>query len=139
MILRQLAFGAMTIGLGLLAAGGCSTNTPGVTDTAGRFDMLIDAPPATVARAADSVIENYKFPIESFTFSKADGHLLAHTAQGTEVQLWINQQGDNVSKIEIRVGLTGDEALSQQILKKIKNKSTSTGAEIMGKVHGDSN
>ena len=42
-------------------------------------------------------------------------------AQGDVVTIDIAQAGDNVSKVTIRVGTTGDEAVSKQLVDKIKS------------------
>jgi hypothetical protein len=44
----------------------------------------------------------------------------ANTAQGTSVTIDIKEAGDNVSKVTIHVGATGDDAVSQQLVDRIK-------------------
>jgi hypothetical protein len=135
----QLSLASM-LGLPLFAVVGCQTSTPGV-DRADmvRFDEVIDAPPATVSRASEAVLDDYKFPIDSATWTNVDGHITAHNAQNQVVDIAINQEGLNTSKLSVRYGDLGDEVMSQQIMAKIRDRATSTGATIMSHVHGDSN
>ena len=51
---------------------------------------------------------------------KVDGKVTAKNAHNETVTINIEQAGDNVSKVSIRVGTTGDEAVSKQILDKTK-------------------
>jgi hypothetical protein len=53
--------------------------------------------------------------------STVDGEVTATTAQGENVTIDIKQNGDNVSKVTIRVGAAGDDAVSQQLVDRIKS------------------
>src|SRR5690242_2168002 len=86
------------LGLGSLA--GCESTQPGVTNTVGRYDMVIDAPPARVTQVVQGVLQDdYKFQIDTSAYTKIDGKVVAHTAQGTKVWVWVNRQGDNMSQV----------------------------------------
>ena len=109
--------------ISLLVAGGCKTSQPGTTDTMGRYDMVVNAPPPRATRAATNVLEDdYKFTIDSTAYSTIDGKIVAHTAQNTKVWVWVERQGENDSVVSLRVGV-GDEKLSLEILAKIKESA----------------
>ena len=42
--------------------------------------------------------------------------MTARTAQNDDVTINVEQAGDNVSKVSVRVGATGDAAVSKQII-----------------------
>jgi hypothetical protein len=110
--------------ISLLVAGGCKTSQAGTTDTMGRFDMVINAPPPRATRAAQEVLEDdYKFAIDSSALSTIDGKIEAHSAQDTKVWVWVERQGDDNSLVSIRIGMAGDEKLSLEILAKIRDQA----------------
>ena len=118
----------------LLTAAGCQTAQPGTTDTLGRYDMVISAPPPRATRAAADVLEDdYKFKIDSSAFSAIDGKVVAETAQGTTIWTWVQRKGDNDSLVSVRVGV-GDEKLSMEILAKIRDRSNSLMERIKEKM-----
>lgn len=120
---------ALGLALGVAVAGamlvGCETSRPEVTNVAGRYDMYMDASTERVTDAAVSVLESdYKFVIESKASTAIDGRVVAHTARNTKIYVWVERISDTSSKASVRVGeLTGDQALSMEILDKIKQKA----------------
>jgi len=107
-----------------LSGAGCQTSKPGVTDTVGRIDAVIEAPPPRVTQAATNVLENdYHFKLLSTAYTTIDGRVEAESAQGTKVWVWVAKKDDNSSAVSMRVGLTGDEKLSLEMLDKIKARS----------------
>jgi hypothetical protein len=50
-----------------------------------------------------------------------NGKVTAKNAQGDAVTIDIEQAGENVSKVTTHVGATGDEAISQQLVDRIKS------------------
>ena len=101
---------------------GCATDQPGTTNTLGFYNTNVDSSPDKVTTAAYKACEDLKLSnINSGSGgSKVDGEVTATTAQGDNVTIDIKQAGDNVSKVTIRVGATGDDAVSQQLVDRIK-------------------
>ena len=107
----------------VLIAAGCRTSQHGVTDTMGRYDLVVHAPPPRATRAAMDVLEDdYLFKVESSGFSTIDGKVEAQSAQGTRIWVRVERQGDSDSVVSVRVG-SGDEKLSLEILGKIKDRA----------------
>jgi hypothetical protein len=50
-----------------------------------------------------------------------DGKVTAKDAQGDDVEIDIEQAGDNVSKVTIHIGATGDQAVSKQLIDRINS------------------
>jgi hypothetical protein len=120
--------------LSMLSAAGCQTSQPGVTNTMGRYDMAVNAPPPRATRAALNVLEDdYKFKVESSALTAIDGKVEAQSAQGTKIWVWVERQGDNGSLVSVRVG-AGDEKLSLEILGKIKESAKTIMERIREKV-----
>lgn len=111
------------LGLGVMFATitGCETSSPGVKNYVGTYTANVDARPDKVTNAARKAVEELKLTNVTSTATKIDGRVRAWTAQNEEVQINVEQAGDNVSKISIRVGASGDEAVSKQILDRTKS------------------
>ena len=118
-----LAVALMGLGLSLSALGGCETSKPGVKDIAGTYSTIVSAAPDKATAAARKAVEDLKLADITSTATKVDGKVTARTAANDEITIEIEQAGDNVSKVSVRVGVTGDEAVSMQILDRIKNST----------------
>jgi hypothetical protein len=110
------------LGLGMLLVNfGCSTETPGTKDTLGSYSTMIDSSPDKVTTAAQKAAADLNLLDINAAGTKVDGKVSARTAQGDDVSIDIEQAGENVSKVTIRVGVTGDEAVSKQLMDRIKS------------------
>jgi hypothetical protein len=105
----------------LLVNFGCSTDTPGATETLGTYSTMIDSSPDKVTTAAQKAAGDLSLLDINAAGTKVDGKVSARTAQGEDVSIDIEQAGENVSKVTIRVGTTGDEAVSKQLVDRIKS------------------
>ena|ERR1044071_2029692 len=116
-------FAVCMVGLGFFISmlGGCQTDSPGVKNVAGTYTAMVDASPDKVAKAAKNAVDDLKLMYVASTATKVDGKVTARTAQNETVTIDIEQAGENVSKVNIRVGTVGDEAVSKQILDRIKH------------------
>jgi hypothetical protein len=110
---------SMVIGFLALVGSGCQTNSPGVKNTLGSYSLMVDGPPDKVTNAAKATLKDMKLLDIAGSSTKIDGKVTAKTAQNDAVNINIEQAGENVSKVSIRVGV-GDEAVSKQILDGIK-------------------
>jgi hypothetical protein len=98
----------------------CSTDQPGAQYTLNTYTTNIDASPDKVTTAAQKAAADLQLSGISGSGTKVDGTVTAYTASGTQVNIKIAQAGDNVSKVAITVGATGDQALSAQLVDHIK-------------------
>jgi len=115
LFISVLSLGAMMINLG------CSTDSTGGTEALGSYSTMIDSTPDKVTTAAQKAAADMKLQNIQANGTKVDGYVTAQTAQGDDVRIDIAQAGDNVSKVTIRVGTTGDEAISKQLADGIKS------------------
>ena len=103
----------------LMALNGCSTDQPGATNTLGDYTTNVAAAPDKVSDAANKACEDLKFQNINAAGTKVDGKVTAKTAQGDDVMINITQAGNDVSKVTVRVGASGDQAVSKQIVDRI--------------------
>ena len=112
--------GVLFCGYAMVTSEGCQTESPGATDTLGSYSTMMDGAPDKVAIAAQKAAGDLNLTDIVQASSKVDGKVTAKDAQGDAVIIDIAQAGDKVSKVSIRVGVTGDEAVSKQLIDKIK-------------------
>jgi hypothetical protein len=105
----------------LLLLNGCATDQPGATNTLGDYTTNVAAAPDKVTTAAGKACDDLKFQNINASGTKVDGKVTAKTAQGDDVIITIAQAGDSVSKVTVRVGSAGDQAVSKQIVDRINN------------------
>ena len=105
----------------VLIQAGCSTDQPGATSTLGSYSTNVNAAPDKVTTAASKACEDLKLTDINSNGTAVDGKVTAKTAQGDDVTIEIAQSGDNVSKVTIRVGATGDDAVSHQLVDRINS------------------
>ena len=118
-----LILSILSLGAVVSIQAGCSTDQPGTNSALGFYSTNIDSTPDKVTTAAYKACEDLKLSnIDSGNGgTKVDGKVTAKTAQGTDVTIDIAQAGDNVSKVTIHVGATGDDSVSKQLVDRIKS------------------
>jgi hypothetical protein len=112
---------ALVLGGFLWTVTGCETEKPGASYALGSYTAMVDSTPDKVTDAAQKAVSDLQLKDIVADSTKVDGHLTARTASGDTVAIDVQQAGDNVSKVTIHVGATGDQALSRQILDKTEN------------------
>jgi hypothetical protein len=108
--------------LGFLPA--CQTETPGATETLGVYSTMVSSSPDKVTTAARKAVDDLKLTDVVSNGTMMDGKVTAKNAQGEVVTIDIAQAGENVSKVTIHIGATGDEAVSKQLIDKINSHLT---------------
>jgi hypothetical protein len=121
MKIAALILSILSLGAVISIQAGCSSDEPGATNTLGSYTTNFDSTPDKVTTAASKACEDLKLSDINSSGSKVDGKVTAKTSEGTEVTIDIAQAGDNVSKVTIRVGATGDDAVSKQLADRIKS------------------
>jgi hypothetical protein len=116
-----LAISLLTGSFGLAGLTACETESPGATDMLGVYSTNVDAGTEKVTAAAQKAAADLNLTEIVANGTSIDGKVTAKDAQGDVVTINIEQAGDNVSKVTIHVGTTGDEAVSKQLMDKIKS------------------
>lgn len=120
MKLAYCAISVVSAGFFLPGLIGCQTESPGATNTLGVYSTMVDGTPDKVTAAAAKADDDLKLTDIVTNGTAIDGRVTAKDAQGDAVIIDIAQAGDNVSKVSIHVGATGDDAVSKQLVDKIR-------------------
>jgi hypothetical protein len=119
--LRHLTFVLLSCLLVPVISGCGSTNQPGSDYTLATYSSNVDSSPDKVTTAATKAAEDMKLLSINSSGTKVDGKVTAKTADDKDVIITITQAGDDVSKVAIQVGATGDQAMSAQLMDSIKS------------------
>jgi hypothetical protein len=104
------------VALAVGAAGGAA----GAVYVKGRLVDNVNAPVTAVYNASRSMLNAKGLPIKDEKADVASAHLRSEYADGDDIRIEIEAVTSEVSKIKIRVGLTGDHNRSLDLLNGIK-------------------
>lgn len=129
-LIRSLrpAVAAVLVGAGILLSSGCVTvvaagaTAAGVAWVRGALETTVERDIARVHAAALAAVEDLEFAVISERKSGVDGEVVARTALDKKVSIRLKQVTPNTTGVVIRVGLMGDETLSQVILQRLREK-----------------
>jgi propanediol dehydratase small subunit len=121
MKLAIFAISVLSAGFVLSNLTACQTESPGASQTMGVYSVMIDSTPDKVTTAAQKACDDLKLTSITANGTTIDGKVTALNAQGDSVIINVEQAGDSVSKVTIHVGATGDEAVSKQLVDRIKS------------------
>lgn len=116
MSLKRYSHPLIVAGLGLVLLSGCQT----FKKATGTHYAHMSATPDRVVKAAEAALEELEFKLVSASGTKLDGRIKARTAQGKDIIIMVEKEGDNVSKVTVKVGTLGDETISLAIIEKTK-------------------
>jgi hypothetical protein len=102
-----------TSGCVAVAVGGAAAGT--VAWIRGALEVAVDSPIDKVGKAATEAMTEMKFSVISSKVDVVSGAIVARTAQDVKVEIRLNKITEKSTKVSIRVGIFGDQALSQQI------------------------
>lgn len=105
----------------LLVAAAAGTGAT-VAYVKGDVESTLDSTPDKVTEASKSALEEMDLRVIASSSSKVDGDVVARTAGDAKVHIVVKSQGEKTSHISIRVGVFGDQAMSNRILMKINEK-----------------
>ena len=101
----------------VVAAGAAGT---GVAWYKGRLEANVNADIDDTFKASQKALTQLEFAKIKDHKSAVDAELVARTALDKRVEIQLTRVTSGTTKIEIRVGVFGDESLSMLILEKIK-------------------
>ena len=107
---------------GCLAAIGAGAAAGGIIYYNGNLKEYIPHPVPTVHAAAVNVLKNDNLPIYTNELKNVVGNLKSEHHDGKDISIHIEKVTREASQITIRVGATGDQNLSRELLDKIKAK-----------------
>ena len=109
-----LQSGCLLVAAGAVAGAGTAVYVRGELEASLRNGF------ESVGRAANRAIDQLQFKKMSETRDSLTVVIKAHTADATTVEIKIVRVTDVLTKVVIRVGVLGDQALSATIMEKIK-------------------
>lgn len=102
------------------AAAGVAGGT--VAYVKGEEEAIVSAGPEQATAAAKAAIEDLKLLLVSHNANAVEGLVKARTLSDKEVTITIKAESSELSRVTVRIGYFGDEAMSLQILEKLKAK-----------------
>jgi hypothetical protein len=121
MKLAIFAIGVLSMSFILANLAACQTDAPGATETLGVYSTNVNGAPDKVTAAAQKAADDLKLTDIVGNGTTMDGKVTAKNAQGDVIEIDIVQAGDDVSKVTIHIGATGDEAVSKQLVDRINS------------------
>ena len=115
----------------LVAAAGAAVG--GVAYAKGDLDAIVDGNVDQAFDATKAAFEELKMPLLSSNNGAGEAKVEARVGTDNKATVNIKGQSEKASKVTIRVGTFGDEAISQSILEKIKanlSKGASKSASL---------
>ena len=101
----------------VVAAGAAGT---GVAWHSGRMETTLNHELDAVYAAAQKAVDKLEFARVSEKKSGVDAELIARTARDKKVEITLKRVDGKITRLGIRVGVFGDEALSLTLLEQIK-------------------
>ncbi len=118
LMLTAALLAASLTGCVAVVAGAAGAGT--VAWVQGRLEAVLDVNYEKTVTAANLAIKQFQFAKISEKKDALTAILVARTAEDKKVEIKVVKVGDQSAKVQIRVGIFGDEALSLTILDKIK-------------------
>jgi hypothetical protein len=92
----------------------------GVAYAKGDLEGIVDADVESVAAATGRALEELDLTVVSTKSSKIDGEVVARTAGDEKITVRLSEEGEQRTKVRIRIGVFGDETLSRRIYDTIR-------------------
>jgi hypothetical protein len=109
---------ALHTGCVVVAAGAAGAGA--VAYILGDLETTLEGGLDSVHRASGRAISQLEFVKISDRKDALSANLVARTAQDKKIDIVLTKTADNLTKVQIRVGVFGDEELSRALLDKIK-------------------
>ncbi len=87
----------------------------------GKLSQEVDRPFTKTVEAARKALHSFNLDIEKETMKEGVAQLISRYSDGRKVWIDVRGMSDSRSKIEVRVGATGDKGASRQLLDRIHN------------------
>lgn len=122
MLRSRLTLLSMGIVLAAIVASGCKSVGRATQKATGTYDALLSGTPDKVVEAAKAALGELKIHVDSANATKLDGEILARTAQDKSITIKVTSEGQDVSRMTVKVGTVGDKKISKSILDETKKR-----------------
>lgn len=116
--LALAALAGLQSGCLVVAAGAAGAGT--VAYIRGELDAALEGRYDAVVAAANHAVADLKFARISENKDALTAVIVARTADDKRIDIKVTKVSDNLSKVQIRVGIFGDEFISVSLLDRIK-------------------
>lgn len=96
----------------------------------GELEAAIPKPLPTVYDAADAALRELQFTMGQAKLGDYNGYIYAGETQKRRIEITVEKKSPVVTKVNIRVGLFGDQAISRLILATLQSKLAPKGEKI---------
>ena len=120
LIMIVLCVGLLATQAGCFLAVAAAGTGAGVAYVRGDTDVVLNARPQAVAAASAEAAKQMELTVTSNNASSLDARVVARTASDTPVVVDVKSHGPDASRVSIRVGRFGDDALQSTLLEKIR-------------------
>ena len=111
----------------LLVAAAAGTGAT-VAYVRGDTETTLDASPARVVAATEQAFKDLDLHVITKESSGLDGKIVGRTARDVKMTVVVKGESENTSKISIRTGTFGDDAMQARVLEKIRENLGTTAA-----------
>jgi hypothetical protein len=116
LVLAAAAFSAGCVAVAAGAGAGAGV----VAYVRGELEVTVDHPFAAVVRASDKAVQQLEFAKVNESKDALLAIITVRNAADKKIKIQLDSVAPNLTKIQIRVGFFGDEALSNAVLDKIR-------------------
>ena len=125
-IIRPILLAAPLLGLvlsqsGCLLAVAAAGTGAGVMYVKGKTTDMVDADPRAVADATVQAMKDLDIAVVSHDATGVDATVVGRTARDTRIQVTAKVETDKTTKIFVRAGVFGDDALQSRLIDKIRD------------------
>lgn len=85
----------------------------------GELESIVEASLEKAFQATQKALEDLEFPVTSKQINTFSGELTARGGNDKKIEINLKRMSEKMTEIKIRVGIFGDESLSQLILQRI--------------------
>src|SRR4051812_6584054 len=103
----------------LLLAVGAGTGA-GVAYVSGKSEVMLDGNPVQVAAAAEKAAKDMGLILVSNTAAAIESKVTTRTADDARIVVYARAVGDKTSRVDVRMGVFGDDAMQYRMIEKIK-------------------
>ena len=114
------ALATLTLNSGCLAVAAGAGAGATVAYVRGDLDTTLNASYEKSVRAVNEAVKQLQFAKVSENKDALQATIIARTGADKKVELRVDKLADDATKLKIRVGTFGDDALTQSILEKVK-------------------
>lgn len=108
----------MGVAMAMISLIGCR----GMKEATGTYETYLPGTPQQVVEAARSALDEMNMKFVTHASTSMDGSLSAKTAQNKEIDIKVKKEGDNVSKMTVRVGVLGDQTISDAVIRETRER-----------------